>query len=101
MGGRKVRVLLAASAYRDLEALLTHYEEQGVAKAGQRWAVEILTRIERMARHPSSGRIVPEFGVEYLREWIHPPFRIVYKMDAGQCWVIRIWRSERLLRIDT
>jgi plasmid stabilization system protein ParE len=49
--------------------------------------------------HPLSGRIVPEFNVEHLREIIHPPFRIVYRFDRKRVRIVRIWRSERLLKL--
>jgi hypothetical protein len=45
------------------------------------------------------GRVVPEFGLEYLRELIHPPFRIVYRRDIKRVRIVRIWRSERLLKL--
>ena len=42
-----------------------------------------------------SGRAVPESGTDWLRELIHPPFRIAYRVDVGTIWVVRIWRCER------
>jgi plasmid stabilization system protein ParE len=39
--------------------------------------------------------VVPEFGLVQLREVIHPPVRIVYRLDAERVRVVRIWRSER------
>jgi hypothetical protein len=33
----------------------------------------------------------------YLREAIHPPFRIVCRLDDGRVRVVRVWRSERQL----
>ncbi|MEK6777964.1 MAG: type II toxin-antitoxin system RelE/ParE family toxin [bacterium] len=49
--------------------------------------------------HPIMGRIVQEFGVEHLREIIYPPFRISYRYDKTKVRVVRIWRSERLLKL--
>ena len=43
------------------------------------------------------GRIVPEFEQPFLRELIHPPFRIVYRRDPKHVRIVRAWRSERLL----
>ena len=40
--------------------------------------------------------MVPEFGLAQLREIIHPPFRIVYRLDEARVRVVRVWRSERL-----
>jgi plasmid stabilization system protein ParE len=45
------------------------------------------------------GRIVPEYGLPSLRELIHPPYRIVYLLKADEVQVIRVWRSERLLKL--
>jgi toxin ParE1/3/4 len=54
--------------------------------------------VERLADFPESGRIVPEFGIVHLREIIHPPFRIVYRLDHG-VRIVRVWRSERALKM--
>ncbi|MXX11082.1 MAG: hypothetical protein F4142_02095 [Nitrospira sp. SB0675_bin_23] len=34
-----------------------------------------------------------------LREIIHSPFRIVYRHDPKTVRIVRIWRSERQLRL--
>ena len=60
---------------------------------------EIISSVERLSDLPESGRIVPEFGVSHLREIILPPFRIVYRLDKTQVRVVRVWRSERLLKM--
>jgi toxin ParE1/3/4 len=51
------------------------------------------------ADFPEIGREVPELGLAQLREVIHPPFRIVYRLDDERVRVVRVWRSEPLLRI--
>jgi len=93
----KARITFAAAALRDLEDMREYYASEGVPEIGQRLTAEIVTRIERLRDHPSSGRIVPEFQVAQLREIIHPPFRIVYRHDRNTARVVRVWRSERLL----
>ena len=60
---------------------------------------EIFERVEAVRDNPDMGRIVPEFGQKYLRELIHPPFRIVSKCEAKKVRVVRVWRSERLLKL--
>ena len=94
-------VSFAESALRDLEQIQTWYLEQNVAEVGDRLVTEIFQRVEGLADHPAIGRVVPEFGQEFLRELIHPPFRIVYRSDPGRIRVIRVWRSERLLRVPS
>lgn len=92
-------VTLAESALVDLEDVRTWYAQAGAPEVGTRWIEEILQRIEALADHPDLGRVVPEFGQRFLREIIHPPFRIVYRRDPDRVRVVRVWRSERLLRL--
>ncbi len=91
----------AESAVRDLEEIKTWYTEQDVPEVGERFVVEIFQRVEALIDHPDLGRVVPEFGKSFLREIIHPPFRVVYRRDEDRIQVIRIWRSERLLRLSS
>lgn len=95
----KKAVAFAESALIDLEELRLWYAEQGVPEVGERFVVEIVGQIEQLALFPASGRIVPELGLAAVRELIHPPFRVVYRVSADRVWVVRIWRSERLLKI--
>ena len=92
-------VELAESALTDLEEILGWYAEQGVAEVGRRLVREILQQLERLSSLPESGRIVPELGITTVRELIHPPFRIVYRLGDTTLWVLRVWRSERLLKL--
>jgi len=87
----------AESALCDLEDILDWYSGQQVPGVGERLVREIFARTEQLADFPESGRIVPEFDVKTIRELIHPPFRIVYRLDHVKTWIVRVWRSERLL----
>ena len=76
---------------------MTWYQSQGVPEVGERFVADIVARIEVLTQHPDSGRIVPEFDQPFLRELIHPPFRIVYRREPERIRIVRIWRSERVL----
>jgi len=89
----------AESAVSDLEGTREWYQDQGVPEVGERLILEIFERIETLAEHPEIGRIVPELGQAFLRELIHPPFRIVYRLDPGRVRIVRVWRGERQLRL--
>jgi plasmid stabilization system protein ParE len=96
---RKYRISFAVSAVRDLEAIRTWYADQQIPEVGERLLAEIISAAETLAGFPLSGRIVPEFGIAQLREIIHPPFRIVYRVDDRGVRIVRVWRSERVLKI--
>ena len=95
----KKRITFAASAVRDLESISSWYTNQQVPAVGETLLKEIISKIERLADFPESGRIVPEFGIANLREIVLPPFRIVYRLDENRVRVVRVWRSERLLKM--
>ena len=93
-----IRVTFAASAVADLEEILKYYTERQVPDVGKRVVGEIIERVEGLRSHPDKGRIVPEFHLKHLREIIHTPFRIVYRRDSGTVRIVRVWRSERLMK---
>jgi toxin ParE1/3/4 len=95
----KIAVTFAASALADIREMQTWYEEQLVPEVGERFTLEIIEKVEALQAHPDMGRVVPEFDVAVLRELIHPPFRIVYRHDGNRVRIVRIWRSERLLKL--
>jgi len=97
---RKRRVTFAESAVVDLEAMRAWYADQQAPEVGERLLREIVAAAERLADYPESGRVVPEFGDPQLREIIHPPFRIVYRLDLERARVVRVWRGERLLELE-
>lgn len=94
-----LQVVFAESAVRDLEEIREYYLEQQVPDVGDRVMHEIIAFIEDLPSHPDRGRVVPEFNQSRLRELIHPPFRIVYRRDTQSLSIVRIWRSERLMRL--
>ncbi len=94
-----MKIVLTESAYQDLANIQEHYRLEGVEAVGVRQVNEILDRIDNLNDHPQLGRIVPEYGLEIIREIIHPPYRIVYLVQADELQIVRIWRSERLLKL--
>jgi toxin ParE1/3/4 len=96
---RKKTIAFAASAVNDLEAIRTWYADQQVPAVGEKLLREIISKIERLGALPESGRVVPEFGMVNLREIIYPPFRIIYRLDENRVRIVRVWRSERLLKM--
>jgi plasmid stabilization system protein ParE len=92
-------VSFAEAALGDLAGIQEWYTAEGVPEVGDRLVAEIFQRVEVLADHPDIGRIVPEFDQPFLRELIHPPFRIVYRRDPLRVCIVCVWRSERLLRL--
>lgn len=96
---KPLKVIFAESAILDLEGIREYYREQQVPEVGERFLQEIIALIEELPTYPDRGRIVPEFNQALLRELMHPPFRIVYRRDNQRIVIIRVWRSERLMKL--
>ena len=94
-----MRISFSKSAIDDLEKIKAYYLEQGVPQIGQDFIAAILEHIETLSKHPDIGRVVPEFNEELIRELIHSPFRVVYLRENKSVNIVRVWRSERLLKL--
>jgi toxin ParE1/3/4 len=92
-------ITFAVSAAKDLDEIRDWYAAQQAPRVCGERIKGILSAVERLADFPESGRIVPEFGRVNLREVIHPPFRIVYRLEQNRIRIVRVWRSERLLKL--
>ena len=90
-----MKITITDSAYEDFIDIKEHYKLEGVEHIGEKHVDDVFTHIENLSEHPQMGRIVPEYGLPLLRELIHP----VYLLKADEVQVIRVWRSERLLKL--
>ena len=94
-----ITITFAESAVQDMEDILAYYTDQAMPQGGSRLVAEIIADIELLSSQPGMGRMVPEFEQDFLLELIRPPFRIVYRVDRDQVRIVRVWRSERLLKL--
>lgn len=92
-----MEIIIARSALSDLQEIKAYYFEQGVPHIGQKFVNAILRSLQRLRDHLDSGRKVPEFNQDRIREIIHPPFREDYLRNVSSVTLVRVWRSERLL----
>ncbi|PIE40560.1 MAG: addiction module toxin RelE [Gammaproteobacteria bacterium] len=94
-----MNISFSKSAIDDLTGIKEYYQEQGVPQIGHDFVAAIVEHVETLATYPSVGRVVPEFDDDSIRELIHSPFRIVYLYQSESINIIRVWRSERLLKL--
>ena len=95
-----VEIKLAESAWLDLD-IITDY----IALDSPRYAIEfadrIFERIEVLKTFGESGRMVPEFQDESLRELILGSYRIVYHIYSEELVIIlRIIHGSKLLDVQ-
>ena len=57
----------------------------------------ITRRSEQIAEFPLSGRKVPEYKTEDIREIIEKPYRIIYRIKSNQIDILAVIHGAKLL----
>jgi len=57
-------------------------------------------RSEQIAIFPLSGRMVPEYEAEDIREIIEKPYRIIYRIKPEQIDVLAVIHGAQLLLLE-
>ena len=63
---------------------------------GKRMVDRITRRSEQIAVQPLSGRKVPEYDAEDIRELIEKPYRIIYRIKQDQIDVVAVIHGARM-----
>ena len=66
----------------------------------KRMVDKITRRSTQIADFPYSGREVPEYTAEHIRELIEAPYRIIYKIKPHQVDVVAVIHGARQLPTD-
>jgi len=90
------KIVFTQPAIADLEGLVSFIGRDN-PQAAERFGYEIFAKAEKLDAFPLLGRVVPEFKVANLREIIHRPYRIVYRVRENQqlIEILRVWHAAR------
>jgi toxin ParE1/3/4 len=91
-----VRVLWTGAAIAQLD-LIHNYVAQTSPEYAQRIVDQLTNRSKQMADFPFSGRMVPEYELNVVRELIEGSYRIVYliKEEQEQIEVLAVIHTSR------
>ena len=84
-----MKVSFSSNAQKDLLEIV-HFIKQDKPDAARKWADSLRDSVMKLADFPCMGRIVPEYSDENIRELIKAPYRIVYKIDKDNDYIIII-----------
>lgn len=91
-----MKVVWTATAINHLQAIHDYIAQNSTLYATQ--VIDRLTqRSQQIAEFPNSGRIVPEFRDESIREVIERPYRIIYRITATQIDVLAVVHGSQVL----
>ena len=89
-----MRVHWTINAQEHLSAI-----HQYIAQSSPEYALRMVDRLTRRSQQiadvPLSGRRVPEYGIDQIREIIEPPYRIIYHIKPDQIDVIAVLHGSR------
>lgn len=88
------QVFWAKPALNDLREIVEYIAKDSVAYA-QRLGMKIAQSPRRLHQFPLSGRIVPEFSDENIRELIYGSYRIIYLVQDNSCFITAIVHANR------
>jgi toxin ParE1/3/4 len=84
-------------ALEDLKEIHDYISLDSKIYAG-RYIDKLILRVDQLFTHPKSGRIVPEYNDETIRELIEGSYRIVYKTCHVPISILSIHYSARQLK---
>ena len=90
-------ILWTSPAKADLFELVTYIAGESL-QAAERCMKKLEDGVEKLAWSPARGRIVPElaaYGCQEYREIIIKPWRIVFKIDANNVYIMMVIDSRR------
>lgn len=92
------QVVWANSAVDDLQRLREYFESASPAFA-EKLMDQLVSRTRMLADFPQSGRMVPEFENEQLREVRSGNYRIIYRFaQMDKVEIARIFHTAQLLK---
>jgi toxin ParE1/3/4 len=90
-----VRIVWTEFAIEDLR-LIHDYIARDSKTYADRFIDKLINRADQLEKFPKSGRVVPEFDTETVRELIEGNYRIIYEIKPDYIGIIRIHHAARL-----
>jgi addiction module RelE/StbE family toxin len=89
-----VRVFWTDAALNQLEAI-RDYLAQTSPDYSRRIVERLVNRSERIADFPRSGRMVPEYEIDEVRQVMEASYRIIYLIKENQIEVLAVIHTSR------
>lgn len=91
-----MKVFWTETAVNHLTAIYA-YISQNSPQYAQSVVERLTRRSKQIGKFPQSGRIVPEFEAEQIREVIESPYRIIYYIQSDQIDILAVVHGSQKL----
>jgi len=93
------RLIWTENAIDDFERLI-EYIAQDAPLAARRFAQKMISRIELLQQHPNLGGYVAEDDTRTYREVLQGNYRVIYRSEKNDVYLVAIHHSARLLDVE-
>jgi plasmid stabilization system protein ParE len=91
-----MKVIWTPRAQRRLQDIHDHIARDQPANAS-RWVARVLAHGEQIGMQPRSGRVVPEYQRDTVREVFEGDYRIIYRIGSQQVDILSVRHGARRL----
>jgi addiction module RelE/StbE family toxin len=96
--GRGRKIVWAPSALRDLKEIF-EYISLDNPRAAVSWLKDVIRQVEKSARFPETGRMIPELDQVRYRELLVGDYRIFHEIEKQGVKIFGIFHIRRLFPI--
>jgi toxin ParE1/3/4 len=86
------RILWTREALRNLD-IIGDYMFDVAPESAAELVTHLVDAVDPLASFPRMGRVVPEFGVDHLREVLFGNYRIVYTIEGDTVMVVSVFHA--------
>jgi len=90
------RIIWSRRALQDLDAIAEYIAEDSPAYASVVLKT-IISQTKTLSRFPRSGRKVPEFDDEDIRELLAYSYRVIYRVQQDEILIAAVIHGKRIL----
>ena len=84
----------------DRTSEIAEYISQDNPAAAQKWVDKIFEKVDSLQFSPEIGRIVPEIERKEIRELIFGNYRIIYRLEKTNIFILTVRHSKQILPTD-
>lgn len=88
------KVIWTTPALDDLQDIISFISKDSKVYA-ERFGARIIRTPRRLVQFPLSGRVVPEFKNDAIRELIYGAYRIIYTIEDDTCYIVAVIHGSR------
>lgn len=94
-----MNVRWSRKALGDLEDIHDFIRQDAPTKADE-FINALIESAEQLELFPQSGRSVPEYDKPTIRELLHPPYRIIYRLKQDRVEIVTVIHNARILPME-